>query len=199
MKLKLILILVISSLFLNLVYAKDAAELDRQQCAICHDPGGNTTSNQFPKLASQPHEYFIAQMKAFRDKSRSDKNAQRFMWGIASRLTDKEIEDLAIYYETQAREHTKTINDQTKYDLGHSIFTKGKSDKGVPACAACHGDKGQGLANIPEIAGQNETYIKRQLNVFYGNERPLGVAMHEIVKNLTPEDIEALTEYLQAQ
>jgi cytochrome c553 len=199
MKIRLILLATFSSLFLNLVYAKDAAELDRQQCAICHGPGGNTSSNQFPKLASQPHEYFIAQMKAFRDKSRSDKNAERFMWGIASRLTDKEIEELALYYESQTREHNKKINNQSQYDLGQSIFTKGKPDKGVPACAACHGDKGQGLASVPEIAGQNETYIKRQLNVFYGNERPSAIAMHEIVKNLTQEDIEAITEYLQAQ
>ena len=182
-----------------LAYSETAEHLDKQWCVTCHGPGGNTTSNQFPKLAGQSHEYFIAQMKAFRDKSRADKNAERFMWGIASRLTDKEIEDLAFYYESQSREHSKKINDQAKYELGQSIFTKGKLDKGVPACAACHGDKGQGLASVPEIAGQNETYIKRQLNVFYGNERPSAIAMHEIVKNLTQEEIEAIAEYLQSQ
>ena len=89
MKNKFILLIALAGIFLSSSYAKDAAELDRQQCALCHGSGGNTTSNQFPKLAGQPHEYFIAQMKAFRDKTRIDENAQRFMWGIASRLSDK--------------------------------------------------------------------------------------------------------------
>jgi cytochrome c553 len=199
MKNKFLLLLGLIGIFLTSAYAKDAVELDRQQCVLCHGPGGNTTSNQFPKLAGQPHEYFIAQMKAFREKSRADENAQRFMWGIASRLSDKEIVDLAAYYESQVSEHHKKVNDQNKYDLGKSIFTNGKLEKGVPACAACHGDKGQGLASVPEIGSQNETYIKRQLKVFFGNERPSAVAMHEIVKNLTSEDIEAIAEYLQAQ
>ena len=106
---------------------------------------------------------------------------------------------ITMYSQHGWEPHSKKINDQTKYELGQSIFTKGKLDKGVPACAACHGDKGQGLASVPEIAGQNETYIKRQLNVFYGNERPSAIAMHEIVKNLTQEEIEAIAEYLQSQ
>ena len=199
MKNKFILLIALAGIFLSSSYAKDAAELDRQQCALCHGSGGNTTSNQFPKLAGQPHEYFIAQMKAFRDKTRIDENAQRFMWGIASRLSDKEIDELAAYYESQVSEHHKKVNDQNKYELGKSIFTNGKAEKGVPACSVCHGDKGQGLVSVPEIGSQNETYIKRQLKVFYGNERPSAVAMHEIVKNLTSEDIEAIAEYLQAQ
>ena len=79
------------------------------------------------------------------------------------------------------------------------MFTIGDQSRGVPACAACHGEKAQGGATMPRLAGQHEEYLKKQLKVFYGNERPAAVAMHEIVKALNDKDVEALAQYLQAQ
>jgi cytochrome c553 len=179
--------------------AASGAKLESQLCAVCHGRGGTTSSALFPQLAGQPAPYFMAQMKAFRDKSRADENAQRFMWGIASRLSDQDIEQLASFYETQTPEHLGKITDQVKYDLGKAIFTKGHADKGVPACMACHGEKGEGKDSMPRIGGQHEVYLKRQLKVFYGNERPAAVAMHEVVKGLSETDIDAIAQYLQAQ
>ena len=75
--------------------ATSGAKIDSQLCSICHGRGGTTTNELFPQLAGQPMPYFIAQMKAFRNKSRSEENAKRFMWGISSRLSDQDIEELA--------------------------------------------------------------------------------------------------------
>ena len=186
----------IFSLYAN---AETADRLDKQLCSICHGVGGNTTSEQFPMLAGQNAVYFTSQMKAFRDKSRANLNATRFMWGISSRLTDEDIEKLAAYYEAQTPTHLGKITDQAKYDQGKTLFTIGDQSRGVPACAACHGEKAQGGATMPRLAGQHEEYLKKQLKVFYGNERPAAVAMHEIVKALNEKDIEALAQYLQAQ
>ena len=182
------------------VFAEDAgAKLDRKLCSICHGPGGTTSSELFPQLAGQPAPYLIAQMKFFREKSRSDQNAQRFMWGISSRLTDDEIQQLAAFYTAQTPIHRGKITDQSQYDLGKKLFTTGRTNTNTPPCESCHGDKGQGNETIPRIGGQNENYLKRQLKVFYGNERPAAVAMHEIVKTLSQSDIEAIAHYLQAQ
>ncbi len=182
------------------VFAGDVAvKLDRQLCAVCHGPGGTTSSELFPHLAGEPAPYFVNQMKAFRDKTRADENARRFMWGIASRLTDEDISQLAAFYESQPPVHQGKISDQVKYDLGKSIFTQGHPEKGVPPCMACHGEKGEGKETTPRLGGQNEAYLKRQLKVFYGNERPAATAMHEIVKGLSENDIEAIAHYLQAQ
>ena len=179
--------------------AEQGAKLERQLCSVCHGPGGTTSSELFPQLAGQPAPYFINQMKAFRDKSRSEENAKRFMWGISSRLTDEEIQQLAAFYEAQVPVHLGKISDQSKYDLGKNIFMSGHPEKGVPPCMACHGEKGEGLDTAPRLGGQHEAYLKRQLKVFYGNERPAATAMHEVVKGLSENDIEAIAQYLQAQ
>jgi cytochrome c553 len=179
--------------------ADQGSKLERQLCSVCHGSGGTTSSELFPQLAGQPAPYFINQMKAFRDKSRSEENAKRFMWGISSRLTDEEIQQLAAFYEAQPPAHLGKISDQPKYDLGKNIFMKGNAENGVPPCMACHGEKGEGLEVAPRLGGQHEAYLKRQLKVFYGNERPAATAMHEVVKGLSESDIEAIAQYLQAQ
>ena len=179
--------------------AETAARIDRQLCSVCHGRGGTTSSELFPHLAAEPAPYLAAQLKAFRDKSRSDQNAKRFMWGIASRLSDEDIQGLAAYYESQPAVHQGKISDRPKYDAGKSIFTTGHAEKGVPACKLCHGETGEGKDTTPRLAGQNEAYLKRQLKVFYGNERPAATAMHEVVKGLSENDLEAIAQYLQAQ
>jgi cytochrome c553 len=179
--------------------ATEAVKLDGKLCSVCHGRAGTTSSELFPQLAGQPAPYFTAQMKAFRDKSRSEENAKRFMWGISSRLSDEEIQQLATFYETEPPVHIGKISDQSKYDLGKKIFMNGHPEKGVPACMSCHGEKGEGKDVTPRLGGQHEAYLMRQLKVFYGNERPAAVAMHEVVKGLSQPDVEAIAQYLQAQ
>jgi len=106
---------------------------------------------------------------------------------------------LAAFYEAQSPVHLGKISDQSKYDLGKNIFMNGHAEKGVPPCMACHGEKGEGKEATPRLGGQHEAYLKRQLKVFYGNERPAATAMHEVVKGLSEDDIEAIAQYLQAQ
>ncbi|OIQ69630.1 cytochrome c-552 precursor [mine drainage metagenome] len=179
--------------------ADSAAQMDNQLCSVCHGRGGTTSSELFPHLAGEPAPYLVNQLKAFRDKTRSDENAKRFMWGIARRLTDENIEQLAAFYESQPAVHQGKISNQAEYDSGKQIFTNGIQDKGVPPCMACHGDKGQGNGTTPRLGGQNEAYLKRQLKVFSGNDRPAATAMHVIVKGLSENDVAAITQYLQAQ
>jgi len=179
--------------------AEPGAKIDRKLCSVCHGPGGTTSSELFPHLAGEPAPYLINQLKGFRDKSRSDENARRFMWGISSLLSDEDIQQLATFYESLPPVHQGKISDQSKYDLGKNIFVNGYPDKGVPPCMACHGEKGEGKETMPRLGGQNEAYLKRQLKVFYGNERPAATAMHEIVKGLAESDVEAIAHYLQAQ
>ena len=178
---------------------ENGAKLDRQVCAVCHGPGGSTSSELFPQPASQPATYLINQMKAFRDKSRSDENARRFMWGVSSRLSDEDIQTLATYYESKSAIHIGKITDTANYEKGKNIFLNGHEEKGVPACQTCHGEKGEGKEAIPRLSGQHAAYLKRQLDGFSENERPAAVAMHQVVKGLSKEEMEAIAQYLQAQ
>lgn len=179
--------------------ADQAAKMDRQLCAVCHGVGGIASSELFPNLAGQPAPYVINQLNAFRDKSRADLNARSFMWGIAFRLSDENIQKLADFYQLQPVVHKGKISDQQMYDLGKNIYFNGNPEKGVAACMACHGEKAEGKDAIPRLGGQNEKYLQRQLKVFSNNERPAAAVMHEIVKGLSDKDIASIAQYLQAQ
>lgn len=176
-----------------------AAEIEHKTCSLCHGPGGITSSELFPQLAGQPAPYIVDQLKAFRDKTRSNQNARRFMWGIAAKLSDEDINNLAAFYASKTAVPLGKISDKAKYEAGKSIFTEGISDKGVPPCMDCHGEKGEGNDTTPRLGGQHESYLKRQLKIFFGKERPAATAMHDVVKGLTQNDIDAIAYYLQAQ
>ena len=66
-------------------------------CSTCHGPRGISTSPEFPILAAQHEDYTIKQLEAFANKSRADKDAHDFMWGIASQLDGTMIDGIARY------------------------------------------------------------------------------------------------------
>ena len=76
--------------------------LAQQACSMCHGVTGLATSPNFPNLAGQTEGYVVAQLTEFRSHSREDPAGFEYMWGIARRLTDAQIKDLAAYYARQA-------------------------------------------------------------------------------------------------
>jgi len=180
----------------------EAPALARQVCVTCHGPGGRTDSGQFPSLAGQSEAYLLAQLKAYRDHSRANLNAQRFMWGVASWLSEAELQSLATYYAAQppapARAAARTPEQQASYARGQALFQGGEPARGVLACVACHGAQAQGLGAIPRLAGQNARYLAQQLAVFKGHDRADGAAMAAEAGPLTPEQVHDLALYLQA-
>ncbi len=180
----------------------EAPALARQVCVTCHGPGGRTDSGQFPSLAGQSEAYLLAQLKAYRDHSRANLNAQRFMWGVASWLSEADLQSLATYYAAQppapARAAARTPEQQAAYARGQALFQAGEPARGVLACVACHGAQAQGLGAIPRLAGQNARYLAQQLAVFKGHDRADGAAMAAEAGPLTPEQVHDLALYLQA-
>lgn len=68
-------------------------------CVACHGPEGISPNELWPDLAGQKRAYLVKQIKAFRDGSRSDP----LMTPMAAPLSDADIEDLAAYYNSLAR------------------------------------------------------------------------------------------------
>jgi len=68
----------------------------------------------------------------------------------------------------------------------------------VPACAGCHGDKGQGSGVIPRLAHQQRAYLLRQLTVLRqsADNRPLGTVMNSVAHTLNDDDMRALADYI---
>lgn len=67
-----------------------------QACNVCHGANGLSTLPNAPHLAGQPAIYFTEQMKAYR----SGKRSQEMMSVIAKSLSDADIENLAVWYES---------------------------------------------------------------------------------------------------
>ena len=176
---------------------KAAEEKAVNLCSTCHGPRGITTSSEFPILAAQRKGYLAAQIDAFRKQTRAEKDAHDFMWGIAGRLDEKIINGIAAYYAAQPRAPGRT-DDPALVAKGKELFDKGLLDRGIPACASCHGANGEGIADFPRLAGQHAKYVAKQLTYIQTLTRAAPV-MHGIVKDLTPDEIQAVAAYVRSK
>ncbi len=132
-------------------------------CSTCHGPRGISTSPEFPILAAQRRGYLESQIDAFRKKTRSEKDAHDFMWGIAGNLDEAIIAGIAAYYSEQPPAPGRT-SDPTLVAKGKELFDKGVPERGIPACMSCHGANAEGMADFPRLAGQHAKYVDKQLN-----------------------------------
>ena len=166
-------------------------------CSTCHGPRGISTSPEFPILAAQREGYLVAQLEAFQTKTREEKAAHDFMWGIAGNLDAAMIQSIARYYAAQ-RPAPGRPGDPAMVAKGRELYEKGVPERSIPPCASCHGRDGEGVADFPRLAGQHSKYIVRQIEYIQGLVRKAPV-MHGIVKDLPPEEIQALAAYLQSK
>ncbi|HEY0684275.1 MAG TPA: c-type cytochrome [Steroidobacter sp.] len=78
----------------------------------------------------------------------------------------------------------------------------GSAEKGqakAAPCVACHGVNGNSVnPEWPNLAGQHETYIKRQLSAFKNDQRQ-NVLMTPMAKPLSDEDIADLGAFFSTQ
>jgi cytochrome c553 len=167
-----------------------------ENCANCHGANGRSVSPTFPNLAAQTAPYIEAQLHAFKDQTRADPDAQAYMWGMASQLDDASISGLANYFSKQAAAPGKSGNAKL-IAQGKQIFTGGILERGIPACASCHGALAQGNGPFPRLAGQHAPYLRKQLLVIQSVLRTAPV-MHGVIKDLNRDQMQAVVAYLES-
>ena len=165
-------------------------------CAGCHGPHGVSFVPRFPNLAGQSAGYLAAQLKAFRAHTREEPDAAAFMWGIAASLDERQINAVAQYYASQNPPPGK-VRGASLVRQGKRIYEGGKASQKVAPCTACHGARGEGIADFPRLAGQRAPYIRSQLSAFREKLRSADV-MNDVASGLTEEDEEALAAYVQS-
>lgn len=170
-------------------------------CAACHGPDGNAPVNIYPKLAGQHADYIYKQLQEFKLGMTSGGKEGRMdpvMSGMAMPLSDQDMKDLAAYFSSLNMSEGATPKDVV--EVGQQLYKAGDAERGIPACAACHGPRGNGtsLAKFPKISFQHPEYIKSQLEKFRDGTRnnDLNGMMQDIAKKLTDKDIEVLSKYL---
>lgn len=166
-------------------------------CAACHGSTGASDSPLFPRLAAQQELYLKAQLKAFKAKTRGEKDAHDYMWGMATLLDDSVIEGLARYYAAQTPA-PGIPGDPALIARGQQLYENGDTARQVTSCATCHGAGAEGVAIFPRLAGQHAAYVVRQLDVIQRQFRDSPV-MHGVIKALSPAEMKAVAEYLQSR
>jgi cytochrome c553 len=167
-----------------------------QTCGVCHGANGRSVSPTFPNLAAQTAPYIELQLHAFKDQTRADPDAQAYMWGMASQLSDTSIRDLAAYFASQTAAEGKGGN-AALIAQGKQIFLAGVPEREIPACASCHGAEAHGNGPFPRLAGQHAPYLYKQLLVIQSVLRTAPV-MHGVIKDLNHEQMQSVVAYLES-
>ncbi|WJG09469.1 c-type cytochrome [Aliiglaciecola sp. LCG003] len=201
---KLGLLLCLSFAFSTTVLAQGDAEAGKAKsltCAACHGADGNSAIEMNPKLAGQHANYLAKQLAEFKlayETGGKEGRNNPIMGAQAAGLSEQDMQDLAAYFSSQEQSAGSTPEDVI--EKGQKLYRGGDVDRGVTACIACHGPRGNGmgLAGFPDISGQHTGYLKSQLEMFKSGDRAndLNGMMRDIAKKLTDEDIEVLSKYL---
>ncbi len=179
----------------DLAKAKQIAE---SVCVACHGADGNSAAAPNPNLAGQIPEYLSKQLNNF--KPVGDKPALRdnaIMAGMAAMLSEEDIKSISVYF-SQQKLKPAVAKDQQLVAEGQKIWRMGDFEKGVPACAGCHGAAGAGLpAQYPQLAGQYPEYTEDQLKKFRLSERANDPEkmMRNIAAKLSDRQMKAVAEY----
>lgn len=166
-------------------------------CASCHGDGGVSKKAGIPSLAGQMRQYTIAQLRDFRSSTRAEPGTLAYMWGVSALLDDATIEGLADYYAAQPAAPGKPGN-AALVAKGRKLYEKGAPERGIRACASCHGDAAEGASGFPRLAGQREEYVYAQLKVFGTTLRPHGVLMKKETAAMKPAEMKALAAYVHS-
>ena len=188
---------------LHLAIAGDiaAGKTKAALCAACHGTDGNSAIAMNPKIAGQHANYLVKQLTEFKLASQTGGKEGRnnaVMNGMVAALSEQDILDLSAYFSSQEATQGETSEDAVVE--GNKLYVGGDLQRGITACIACHGPKGNGtsLSGFPDISGQHSDYIATQLKAFRSGERAnsLNGMMADIAKRMTDEDIQVISNYV---
>lgn len=167
-------------------------------CGACHGQDGNSSIAEWPKIAGQHAEYAARQTRLVRDQKRDVPT----MYPMVMNLSDQDIADIAAYFEQQVLQ--PGVADEALVELGQSLYQSGNMGTGVPSCAACHGPSGRGIkgAHYPSLQGQHANYTADRLRRYRDGENngaddPYSHIMVSVARQLTDEEIEAVSSYIE--
>ncbi len=163
-------------------------------CFTCHGLDGGGNGAGAPRLAGLDAGYLDRQLIAFADGRRRHPEMQ---W-IAERMSARDRQAVSSYYA--AMPNVSRSAGPTD-GAGMLLYLRGKPSRGMPACAECHGHRGEGSGpGNPPLAGQPAAYLADQLYKWRRSERrndPGGV-MLTISQRLTPREVEEVSAYASA-
>ena len=172
----------------------DAGKKKSAVCAGCHGADGNSPSDMFPKIAGQNASYIVKQLADMKTGKRDNP----VMAPIVANLSQQDMEDLAAYFASQ-KATPGAVSEELKA-AGEKIYRGGNKETGVPACMACHGPTGAGMAAAkwPALAYQYPAYVEKQLHAFASGDRhnDPNHMMRDISSRMSDKEIKAVAAYV---
>lgn len=198
----LLLCLAVSSFALAQDPPLDSLAQRARPCTACHGEQGRATpEGYFPRIAGKPAGYLFNQLTGFRD-------GRRFfpeMTFLVERQQDEYLRALAQYFASISLPYPRPVQVQaseTALQRGQALVVDGDPQRSIPPCQACHGEQLMGvLPATPALLGLSPDYLIAQLGAWQnGARRALKPdCMASIVRELSSEDIHAVTAWLAAQ
>lgn len=167
-------------------------------CAACHGQDGNSVVAEWPKIAGQHPDYAARQSILIREQKRDVPE----MYPMVMNLSDQDLWDLAAYFAQYEIE--PGVADEELVERGRSLYQGGDHDAGIPACSGCHGPAGYGIpgAQYPKLRAQHADYTADRLQRYRagehnGEDDPYSHIMIGVARNLTDDDIQAVSSYIE--
>jgi len=131
-------------------------------CMACHGPQGVSQVPNIPSLAAQPKTYLENKLVLIREGLR-DIPAMK---GTLDGVPDTELIALAQYFSAQVAPPAATA----KQDL--PSFQRGQELAKSALCGTCHLPDHRGRDQVPRLASQHETYLRKVMQEYRDNPGP---------------------------
>ena len=164
-------------------------------CIGCHGIPGYQASfpeiHKVPMIAGQNAKYIVSALQAYAKGDRKHPT----MRGIAASLSEQDMNDIAAYYEQQAKLPAVADTAPAAPANVTELLNKG-------ACASCHGANFSKPIDpaYPKLAGQHSDYLTVALNA-YKTEKAANVGrsngvMAGQVKQFSNAELKAIAGYI---
>lgn len=177
----------------------EAGAAQAATCAACHGQDGATAIDpSYPNLAGQSAKYLNRQLQMFQSGERDVPLMTAQLIGKSA----QDLEDLAAYYASLPGKVGEAVGSDEDIKTARMIYKGGIADRGVAACAACHGPGGLGndQAGFPMIGGQSVGYTVAQLTAYReglrASDEEYGAMMRNVASGLTDGQIKVLADYI---
>ena len=170
----------------------------QKDCADCHGPAGIIDTPDVPNLAGQDPLYVFKQLRDYKASTRTSP----IMNEAVASLSERDMADLAAFYAAQKPFRPSRAPSKTSASALR-LVSAGDGVRLIPACDACHGDRGAGnptFYGMPALQNQKAEDLSTQLTTFRTGERANDVyrVMRDVTQRLTDAEIAALAAYYGA-
>ena len=182
----------ISSSDISYFYLQDEVK----KCKGCHSTAKKKESISLPQLYSQNEGYLYKKLINFKYKY----SKSRVMNRVTAKYLDSELKSIAKYF---SKKPNTTPIPRKKVDtkLGKGIYENGIKGR-APACIKCHGgSNSERSETTPLLKYHHPMYLKKSIKK-YARLKPgkantaSEMLMHYVVKDLTKEEIESISYYI---